>query len=497
MIQLHSFALELIANGGFPTKHLSYSSIKEYLSNPRSFLKKYIRYEFDDSTKGTFMVGKSVHKALEIVFNTYKETGEIPTLDEAVQFWYSHFNREIKEAQCKALAKWVQTQGGSAEFPIFTKELETEDIEKFYEDFCLQAREFIIIPEEIGEKSPEEELAWIDGYIKDNIENTLITLGAGGTFDSMIQESKDEIAIALSNFYSLGDRMIPNMKIHSTEREEKVFFLDENGDEMPIALKAISDRIDEFDDACEIIDYKTVAKFSETDAEKADYEMQAGANYFTALVATWKTPNRMHYIEILKSFPGYCYAHDEEWVVTPCSYKYDLIALAKKHWVALDEKRIRVVLPENKDQKLLKSDLEKLVADRGVILEVEKPNVEDLTNALLTAGVLVEEFGVTNTVEEMRERLIASKILKTRPGVKIVTIDFEERPDVVATFLSLYKGVVNMIAISELCGVYLPNISAQWGGLEAYQDFKEFESIPKAPVIKKIVQEKEEEIEIL
>lgn len=86
MIQLHSFALELISNGGFPTKHLSYSSIKEYLSNPRSFLKKYIRYEFDDSTKGTFMVGKSVHKALEIVFNTYKETGEIPTLDEAVQF---------------------------------------------------------------------------------------------------------------------------------------------------------------------------------------------------------------------------------------------------------------------------------------------------------------------------------------------------------------------------------------------------------------------------
>lgn len=143
-----------------------------------------------------------------------------------------------------------------------------------------------MIPEDIGEKSPEEELAWIDGYIKDNIENTLITLGAGGSFDLMIQESKDEIAIALSNFYSLGDRMIPNMKIHSTEREEKVFFLDENGDEMPIALKAISDRIDEFDDACEIIDYKTVAKFSETDAEKADYEMQAGANYFTALVAT-------------------------------------------------------------------------------------------------------------------------------------------------------------------------------------------------------------------
>lgn len=93
----------------------------------------------------------------------------------------------------------------------------------------------------------------------------------------------------------------------------------------------------------------------------------------------------MHYVEILKSFPGYRYAHDEEGVSTPCSLKYDMIALAEKHEVALDKKRIRVVLPENRDQKLLKSDLEKLVADHGITLEVPKPSVEDLTNALLTA----------------------------------------------------------------------------------------------------------------
>lgn len=65
MIQINEFTRELIANGGFPVKHLSYSSMKEYLGNPRAFLKKYIRYEFDDQTKAVFMVGKSVHKALE------------------------------------------------------------------------------------------------------------------------------------------------------------------------------------------------------------------------------------------------------------------------------------------------------------------------------------------------------------------------------------------------------------------------------------------------
>lgn len=102
----------------------------------------------------------------------------------------------------------------------------------------------------------------------------------------MVQESKDEIAEALYNFYSLGDSMIPALPIHSTEKEEKVFFLDELGQEMPVPLKAISDRIDFDESTCEITDYKTVAKFSETDAEKADYEMQAGANYYTALVAT-------------------------------------------------------------------------------------------------------------------------------------------------------------------------------------------------------------------
>lgn len=73
---------ELISNGGFPTKHLSYSSLKEYLGNPRSFLKKYIRYEFDDQTKSVLMVGKAVHKSLEIFFEKYK-IGEIMPIDDA------------------------------------------------------------------------------------------------------------------------------------------------------------------------------------------------------------------------------------------------------------------------------------------------------------------------------------------------------------------------------------------------------------------------------
>lgn len=207
---------------------------------------------------------------------------------------------------------------------------------------------------------------------------------------------------------------------------------------MPIALKAISDRIDIGETFCDITDYKTCDKFSKTDAEKADYEMQAGANYFTALVATGKTPRKMYFVEILKEAPGY-------------------------------------ILEEDPDRRLLKDDLIELVKTRlGEDKLATKETVDSLRTKLIEGGVLVQE-----------------------KAVNVFEIDFEQRPDVVATFLSLYKGVVNMVALSEICGVYLPNIGAQWGGLEAYQDFKEFDSISKAPTIKRIEVPEEDPLEIL
>lgn len=73
-----------------------------------------------------------------------------------------------------------------------------------------------------------------------------------------------------------------------TERFETVIFQDENGLDMPIPLKVGVDRVDLIEDgkACEIIDYKTIDKFTEDEAEKTEYELQAAANYFAALVIT-------------------------------------------------------------------------------------------------------------------------------------------------------------------------------------------------------------------
>lgn len=207
---------------------------------------------------------------------------------------------------------------------------------------------------------------------------------------------------------------------------------------MPIPVKAIIDRLDVVEVVeqttgtpngkyCIITDYKTADKFSLSDADKADYEMQAGTNYVTALVETGVAPKKMRFVEISKKAPGY-------------------------------------ILPEDPEKRLLKDDLVDLVKTRLPDYEMTgKELVPALKKILIDGGILVKEA-----------------------SVNVFEIDFDERPDIMATFFAMYKGVVTMIALSAMFDVYLPNISAQWGGLEAWQDFKEFEGSPrdKTPKIK-------------
>jgi len=184
---------------------------------------------------------------------------------------------------------------------------------------------------------------------------------------------------------------------------------------MPIPVKAIIDRLDIVDEGgdgseapnvkyCIITDYKTADKFSLSDADKADYEMQAGTNYVTALVETGVAPKKMRFVEISKKAPGY-------------------------------------ILPEDPEKTLLKADLVDLIKNR-------LPDYE----------MTGKEF-----VADMRKILIDGEILVKESGVNVFEIDFDERPDIMLTFFAMYKGVVTMIALSAMFDIYLPNISAQWG----------------------------------
>lgn len=180
---------------------------------------------------------------------------------------------------------------------------------------------------------------------------------------------------------------------------------------MPIPVKAIIDRLDivvdeetDMEKYCIITDYKTADKFSLSDADKADYEMQAGTNYVTALVETGVAPKKMRFVEISKKAPGY-------------------------------------ILPEDPGRTLLKADLVDLVKTRLPDYEITgKELVPDLKKILIDGGILIKES-----------------------AVNIFEIDFDERPDIMATFFAMYKGIVTMIALSSMYDIYLPNISAQWG----------------------------------
>lgn len=53
-------------------------------------------------------------------------------------------------------------------------------------------------------------------------------------------------------------------------------------------------------------------------------------------------------------------------------------------------------------------------------------------------------------VEDLKKILIDGGILEREKAVNIFEIDFEERPDIILTFLAMYKGILIMIALSEM-----------------------------------------------
>lgn len=73
----------------------------------------------------------------------------------------------------------------------------------------------------------------------------------------------------------------------------------------------------------------------------------------------------------------------------------------------------------------------------------------------------------------MKQKLVNAGVFTKKRGVNEYVIDFSERKDAFSFFLAIYKGVITMIALSEMVGVYLPNIFERFGGLESAQDFKE------------------------
>lgn len=297
-MQIHPIAQEFISNGGFPVKHLSYSSMKKYLSDPRGFLKSYIRYEFDNTTSPSYMAGLALHKALELYFAEIIATGEIISLDTVKKHALDHITRIMNEKAGKAFSLEIEKYGHTFAFPNFAKDLKDEEILKLREDAEAKLRELYISGDLEDEKGYKIQL---DGDPLDAImielANSLVKWGA-----SNLEEVQKWAIQAVENYFadepSYGKPVV-------TERFETVIIQDEDGEDMPIPVKVGVDRIDLVEDgkSCDIIDYKSIDKFTIDESEKLEYELQAVANYFAAMVITGVVPRRMIYVEVLKSHP--------------------------------------------------------------------------------------------------------------------------------------------------------------------------------------------------
>ena len=420
-MQISPIAAEFIANGGFPVKHLSYSSMKQYLQDPRGFLKKYVRYEFDDTTSPAYLAGLAVHKALELYFTEIMTTGEVFTPAKVKELAIAHLDRLLQEKAGKAFSTELDKNGITFAWPNFAKEIPDDEIIALRKDAEEKLREFYgseAYAETTGGVSLEGDA--LDAVIAE-LSDSLVKWGKSNR-----EEAEKWASQALDNYFENEPKY---GKPVVTERFETVVFQDETGVDMPIPLKVGVDRIDLIEDgkACEIIDYKTIDKFTEDEAEKTEYELQGVANYFAAQVITGVTPRRMIFLEILKDSPGYEY-------------------------------------PDEPNRPLLKDDLLEIAKKHGV------------------------EFAPKTLVADMKTQLVEAGVFKKKPGVKPYVIEFDERHDAIAFFLALYKGVVTMIAVSEMFGIYLPNIFERFGGLESARDFKEFEAVPRELAIKKLDQ---------
>lgn len=341
--EIPDIAKEAIKNGILPVTRISVSAMKEFISNPRIFFKKYIMLNFDLETSGAMLVGSAVHKALEELKKTEIETGEILSLEDVQHIGLTAFRRFISEYRIKALAK----------------RLERDDVE-------------VVVPEFYGDMTDEEvldELSKIENKFFENnpeiengpFEDDLIKWGA----TTPREKCEEQILLAIKNFFEFEEKNPKAYLPLATEKTLEAAVEDEDGTPL-LPLKGVVDRIDEVDGKIEIVDYKVVSKFSDANEVKGNYELQAGA-YFLLISHFYagKEIRKMRFIEILKSEP-------------------------------------RFILPHDPDRRLLQKDLREICDEHNLGWEKYEKNSE-LIEKLILAKILVEEQSVREYVIDFEE----------------------------------------------------------------------------------------------
>lgn len=226
------------------------------------------------------------------------------------------------------------------------------------------------------------------------------------------EKAREQLTFAISNYLANLD----GSETISTEIMETVQFTDLEGNIMPLPLKGIIDRIERNQEGEEgLRDYKIVAMFSDPNEKNAAYELQAAAFYYVFQGLKGYPPKFAIFEEVLKKESGY-------------------------------------ILQEDPTRRLLQADLRELCEKYGLGWEKYDKNA-DLQNKLILAGVLVKE-----------------------PSVQKIVIRYEDRMDIIETFLEIYKRILNRLGLIALYNVEygeLVNPFDQMNGKDAWKDFTE------------------------
>lgn len=254
--------------------------------------------------------------------------------------------------------------------------------------------------------------------VLESLRDRAIDYGKTGSLEKEI----DHVKTSLTNYMSHHAELVKLERdhvIYGTEVSHTCQITDPfTGELLPLPVKGKIDLIAETMHGKGLLDYKTVAKYSDDSAPNPQYELQAGIYYFVYFALTGQYPDVAVFEEVPKKAPGVFY-------------------------------------PADPGSNLYQADLDRILAEHGIDPGVELGKVTKF---------------VKN--DEKKEILAARGILVKEPPVKQVVYRYSERPDILRNFLEIYRRAVNELYFMTNTGIKaLPNPYDMMSGQESWEEF--------------------------
>jgi len=302
-----------------PIRHVSYSCIRQWSADQQLFFKWYIRHDFNDEKGLAQLIWVSCHAWVEEAINTGMYIPEAmfsiaqqKFFDEVVGAIHNGYNKwregtKIPDFVIPTLTEEEMMIGKKVSIYTVLDEIEKllNDKKELAENYGLTKKE---IDEIDVEKGLESRFRYVEWLKKENV----------------VEDAESRIDKGICNFIDNKD----DLSIIAAEMDIFTFFKDEEGNDMPLPLKAKIDvaALDEDWESIVGIDHKFKEKLSsEEDTIFPAYEMQAGF-YKIALEAELGRPVKRFIFNEVKTWEA----------TAPKLLQAELNALMDANWLEYD-----------------------------------------------------------------------------------------------------------------------------------------------------------------